>query len=196
MIGSRQSDHYFRSVCLFVCLRRVFLSRLRNDLDQTRTHVTCPGLVVSPRIWGLCDPWRLDDPQKTCIFRGFGAAVNHHSGAASYYYSAKKLKLRWVLQTLCGALKLSCIVTFYLAFKILINFFVFRHEKHHQQNSNIASLFAQYAAASMQQIFGVRVAIYSQQNEAYNQLYRIYGFWALIFKNVFFYFWVSRPQAP
>jgi len=38
------------SVCLCVCLCRVFLSRLRSDLDQTRTHVTCPGLVVSPRI--------------------------------------------------------------------------------------------------------------------------------------------------
>jgi len=35
--------------CLFVCLCRLFLSRLRSDLDQ-RTHVTCPGLVVSPRI--------------------------------------------------------------------------------------------------------------------------------------------------
>ena len=33
-----------------VCLCRVFLSRLRSDLDQTRTHVTCPGLVVSHRI--------------------------------------------------------------------------------------------------------------------------------------------------
>jgi len=38
------------SVCLFVCLCRVFLSRLRSHLDQTRTHVTCPGSVVSPRI--------------------------------------------------------------------------------------------------------------------------------------------------
>ena len=38
------------SVCLSVCLCRVFLSRLRSDLDQTRTHVTRPGLVVSPRI--------------------------------------------------------------------------------------------------------------------------------------------------
>ena len=27
-IGSRPSDHYFRSVCWFVCLCRVFLSRL------------------------------------------------------------------------------------------------------------------------------------------------------------------------
>jgi len=27
-IGSRPSDHYFRSVCLFVCLCRVFLRRL------------------------------------------------------------------------------------------------------------------------------------------------------------------------
>jgi len=31
------------SVCLSVCLCRVFLSRLRSDLDQTRTHVTCPS---------------------------------------------------------------------------------------------------------------------------------------------------------
>ena len=38
------------SVCLFVCLCRVFLSRLRSDLDQTRTHVTCSDLVVSRRI--------------------------------------------------------------------------------------------------------------------------------------------------
>ena len=38
------------SVCLSVCLCRVFLIRLRSGLDQTRTHVTCPRLVVSPRI--------------------------------------------------------------------------------------------------------------------------------------------------
>jgi len=49
-VGSRPSDHYFRSVCLSVCLCRVFLSRLRSDFDQTRTLVICPGLVVSPRI--------------------------------------------------------------------------------------------------------------------------------------------------
>ena len=53
-IGSRPSDHYFRSVCwfvcLFVCLCRVFLSRLWSDFDQTRTYVICLGLVVSPRI--------------------------------------------------------------------------------------------------------------------------------------------------
>jgi len=36
-IGSRLSDHYFRSVCWFVCLCRVFLSRLWSDFDQTRT---------------------------------------------------------------------------------------------------------------------------------------------------------------
>jgi len=43
-IGSRPSDHYFRSVCLSVCLCRVFLSRLRSDFDQTRTYVTCPSV--------------------------------------------------------------------------------------------------------------------------------------------------------
>jgi len=48
--GSRPSDHYFRSVCLSVCLCRVFLSRLWPDFDQTRTYVIRLGLVVSPRI--------------------------------------------------------------------------------------------------------------------------------------------------
>jgi len=48
IIGSRPSDHYFRSVCLSVCLCRVFISRLWSDFDQTRTYVIC--LVVSPRI--------------------------------------------------------------------------------------------------------------------------------------------------
>jgi len=44
MIGSRPSDHYFRSGCLFVCLCRVFLSRLWSDFDQTWTCVICLGL--------------------------------------------------------------------------------------------------------------------------------------------------------
>jgi len=38
------------SVCLFVCLCRVFLSCLWSDFDQTWTYVICLGLVVSPRI--------------------------------------------------------------------------------------------------------------------------------------------------
>jgi len=41
-VGSRPSDHYFRSVCnLSVCLCRVFLSRLWSDFDQTWTYVIC-----------------------------------------------------------------------------------------------------------------------------------------------------------
>ena len=56
VFGSRPSDHYFRSVlvclsvCLFVCLCRVFLSRLWSDFDQTRPYVICLGLVVSAGI--------------------------------------------------------------------------------------------------------------------------------------------------
>jgi len=54
ILGSRPNDHYFGSVCLFVCLSvclcRVFLSRLWSDFDQTRTYVIWLGLVVSPRI--------------------------------------------------------------------------------------------------------------------------------------------------
>jgi len=42
--GSRPSDHYFGSVCLFVCLCRVFLNRLWSDFDQTWTYVICLGL--------------------------------------------------------------------------------------------------------------------------------------------------------
>ena len=55
-IGSRPSDHYFRSVCWFdclsVCLCRVFFSRLWSDFDQTRTYVICLCLLYtspSPR---------------------------------------------------------------------------------------------------------------------------------------------------
>jgi len=38
------------SVCLSVCLCRVFLSRLWSDFNQTRTYVICLDLVVSPSI--------------------------------------------------------------------------------------------------------------------------------------------------
>jgi len=73
------------SLCLFVCLCRVFLSRPQSDLDQTRTHVTCLSLVVSPRIYRDCTRLGgLGDPPKTCIFRRFWAVVNHHSLAASF----------------------------------------------------------------------------------------------------------------
>jgi len=50
--GSLPSNHYFRSVCWFVCLFvcAVFLTRLWTDFDQTWTYVICLGLVVSPRI--------------------------------------------------------------------------------------------------------------------------------------------------
>jgi len=48
IFGSRPSDHYFRSVCWFVCLSvclwRVFLSRLWSDFHQTWTYVICLGL--------------------------------------------------------------------------------------------------------------------------------------------------------
>ena len=41
IVGSRPSDHYFRSVCWFVCLLvcAVFLSRLWSDFDQTIGHM-------------------------------------------------------------------------------------------------------------------------------------------------------------
>ena len=59
IFGSRPSDHYFRSVCwfvcLFVCLCRVFLSPLWSDFD--RTYVICLDLVVSPRIGAVRPLW-------------------------------------------------------------------------------------------------------------------------------------------
>ena len=52
IIGSRPSDHHFRSVCWFVCLFvcAEFLSRLWSNFDKTRTYVIRLGLVVSPII--------------------------------------------------------------------------------------------------------------------------------------------------
>jgi len=71
-IGSRPSDHYFRSVCLFVCLCRVFLSGLWSDFGQTRTYVICLRLVVPLEYKGCANPGGWVTP-KNLYFRGFAA---------------------------------------------------------------------------------------------------------------------------
>jgi len=60
------------SVCLSVCLCRVFLSHLWSDFDQTMTYVICLGLVVSPRIEAV-RPLGAGWPLKNLYFRGFRA---------------------------------------------------------------------------------------------------------------------------
>ena len=59
------------SVCLFVCLFvcAAFFSAVFDPISIKLEHVICLGLVVSPRIWGLCDPWGQGDPWEACIFR-------------------------------------------------------------------------------------------------------------------------------
>ena len=56
-IGSRLSDHYFRSVCWFVCLSvclfvlfvcAEFFSAVFDPISIKLGHVICLGLVVSP----------------------------------------------------------------------------------------------------------------------------------------------------
>jgi len=67
IVGSRPSDHYFRSVCwfvclsvcLFVCLCRAFLSRLLSDFDQTWTYVTCLVLLCPLEYRGWVTPKKL-----------------------------------------------------------------------------------------------------------------------------------------
>ena len=44
------------SVCLSVCLCRVFLGRLWSDFDQTRTHVICLGLMCPLEYRGCATP--------------------------------------------------------------------------------------------------------------------------------------------
>ena len=67
-VGSRPSDHYFRSVCLSVCLFLClfvcveFFSAVFDPISIKLGHVICLGLVVSPRILGLCNHWGLCDP--------------------------------------------------------------------------------------------------------------------------------------
>jgi len=43
------------SVCLFVCAE--FFSAVFDPISIKLGHMLCLGLVVFPRIWGLCDPW-------------------------------------------------------------------------------------------------------------------------------------------
>ena len=50
---------------------------------------------------GYATPWGWVTPKKTCIFRGFGAAVNHNSVAASYkltHDAISRLRLRYGLR--------------------------------------------------------------------------------------------------
>jgi len=51
-VGSRPSDHYFRSVCWFVCLFvcAEFFSAVFDPISIKLGHVICLGLVVSARI--------------------------------------------------------------------------------------------------------------------------------------------------
>ena len=52
IFGSRPSDHYFRSVCLFVCLFvcAEFFSAVFDPISIKLGHGICLGLVVFPRI--------------------------------------------------------------------------------------------------------------------------------------------------
>ena len=52
IVGSRPSDHYFRSVCWFVCLFvcAEFFSAVFDPISIKLTYVICLGLVVLPRI--------------------------------------------------------------------------------------------------------------------------------------------------
>jgi len=51
----------------------------------------------------MCDPWGLGVPQKTCIFGGLGAVVNHHSVATSYdcHYFNSLLYIDGTTGTIC-----------------------------------------------------------------------------------------------
>ena len=48
------------SVSLSVCAE--FFSAVFDPISIKLGHVICLGLVVSPRIYGLCDAWGLGDP--------------------------------------------------------------------------------------------------------------------------------------
>jgi len=52
IVGSRPSDHYFRSVCWFVCLFvcAEFFSAVFGPISIKLGHVICLGLVVFLRI--------------------------------------------------------------------------------------------------------------------------------------------------
>jgi len=77
-IGSRPSDHYFRSVCWFVCLSvclfvqsfsQPSLIRFRSNLDVCYVS----GSSCVPYNIGAVRPLGAGRPLKTGIFRGFGA---------------------------------------------------------------------------------------------------------------------------
>jgi len=84
----------------------------------------------------------------------------------------------------------------YLAFKMSLKICSPWWKAWSQQNVNIASLFAQLAVTSVQQIFGIRVTIDSlQQHEAYKEIYGIDAFTITGF-SVFFIFGGQLTSNP
>jgi len=71
-IGSRPSDHYFRSVCLSVCLFVQFFSAVFDPISIKLGHFICLDLVVPLEYRGCATPGGWVTP-KTCTFRGLGA---------------------------------------------------------------------------------------------------------------------------
>ena len=55
-VGSRPSEHYFRSVCLSVCLFVQSFSQQSDPISIKLGHVICLGLVVSLEYRGCATP--------------------------------------------------------------------------------------------------------------------------------------------
>ena len=115
-IGSQPSDHYFRSVCLSVCLFvclsvclfvcAEFFSAVFDPIWIKLGHMLHVRVQLCPLEYRGCmarGGWMT--PKKTCIFRGFGAAVNHQSVTASFCKNAKTNRL--MNQTLQSQIQLN-----------------------------------------------------------------------------------------
>jgi len=75
IIGSRPSDHYFRSVCLFVCrfVCADFFSAVFDPISIKLGRTLYVWVKLCPLEYRGCATLGAGWPLKTSIFRGFGA---------------------------------------------------------------------------------------------------------------------------
>ena len=75
IIGSRPSDHYFRSVCLFVCrfVCADFFSAVFDPISIKLGRTLYVWVKLCPLEYRGCATRGAGWPLKTSIFRGFGA---------------------------------------------------------------------------------------------------------------------------
>jgi len=93
-VGSRSSDHYFHSVCWFLCLFvcAEFFSAVYDPISIKLGHMLYVWVQLCPLEYTGCSTPGGWVTLKTCIFRGFGAQPMPPAFGASVWVLSRSLE--------------------------------------------------------------------------------------------------------